>query len=466
MKNKFIAMLVGIFLIPIACRTETDYVDKEEARQPFAVFSTTSNNNVAYRKNSKTGSDQIDYASGFAYLLQRHDSIHHKNNTGLVNSTNETTWDDELKQHFIKKSSSAFIEFRIKSQTVVQENQDKWVVFPKIENDKVIDLVGVVLSDSETDVRYYYIDRESEFYKDNVSLFQEKYNKYFTKSNRTTANRDAADRDIDEVTLTHINRRPWWDTGKQSSKGDDASAGGGKCGEYNDCKKDDRGGSGGGGEKPQDRNPCEKIKMNITDTKFSEKVTALNNSTVLNYDHEMGFASSYAPAGTNLGTQYQPMDNRIGTHSVRLPEGNRFFGFIHTHNNQEGVIKIFSPADIMTFLTSCVGNANANGNIRDAYAMVITSQGSYMLQYSGTNSNFTSLSSSLGNWNNQYEDLFRNALENSDGYLSQSTVENLFLQFLKNNVNISGLELYKVDGITSKKLSLNTNNTTNTTPCP
>ena len=248
MKNKFIAMLVGIFLIPIACRTETDYVDKEEARQPFAVFSTTSNNNVAYRKNSKTGSDQIDYASGFAYLLQRHDSIHHKNNTGLVNSSNETTWDDELKQHFIKKSSSAFIEFRIKSQTVVQENQDKWVVFPKIENDKVIDLVGVVLSDSETDVRYYYIDRESEFYKDNVSLFQEKYNKYFTKSNRTTANRDAADRDIDEVTLTLINRRPWWDTGKQSSKGDDASAGGGKCGEYNDCKKDDRGGSGGGGE--------------------------------------------------------------------------------------------------------------------------------------------------------------------------------------------------------------------------
>lgn len=138
MKNKFIAMLVGVFLIPIACRTETDYVDKEEAKQPFAVFSTTSNNNVAYRKNSKTGSDQIDYASGFAYLLQRHDSIHHKNNTGLVNSSNETTWDDELKQHFIKKSSSAFIEFRIKSQTVVQENQDKWVVFPKIENAKLL----------------------------------------------------------------------------------------------------------------------------------------------------------------------------------------------------------------------------------------------------------------------------------------------------------------------------------------
>ena len=40
------------------------------------------------------------------------------------------------------------------------------------------------MSDSETDVRYYYIDRESEFYKDNVSLFQEKYNKYFKVSSK------------------------------------------------------------------------------------------------------------------------------------------------------------------------------------------------------------------------------------------------------------------------------------------
>lgn len=246
MKNKFIAMLVGVFLIPIACRTETDYVEKEEAKQSFAVFSATSSNKVAYKKNAKTGNNQIDYASGFAYLLQRHDSIHHKNNTGLVNSSNETIWDDEVKQHFIKNSNSAFIEFRIKSQTIVEGNQDKWIIFPKIENSKVIDLVGVVLSDDETDVRYYYIDRKSKFYKDNVSLFQEKYNKHFVKSNRTAANRDAPDRDIDGVEIV-FSTKPWWDLGKESTKGDTGTSGGGKCGEYNDCKKDDRGGSGGGG---------------------------------------------------------------------------------------------------------------------------------------------------------------------------------------------------------------------------
>lgn len=213
------------------------------------------------------------------------------------------------------------------------------------------------------------------------------------------------------------------------------------------------------------KDPCKKIKTNLTDTKFTEKVSSLNNSTTFNYDHEMGFASSYAPAGTNLGTQYQPMDNKIGTHSVRLPDGDRFFGFMHTHNNEDGVIKIFSPADIMTFLTSCVGNASTNGNIGDAYSMVITSEGSYMLQYTGTTSNFTSLSSSLSNWNSQYrEDLLK--IMNEDGTFTQSNVENTFLQFLKNTVNIDGLELYKVDGTTSKKLSLNSNNTTNTTPCP
>ena len=460
MRKKIIAMLLGILLILIACRTETDYVEKEEAKQSFAVFSATSSNKVAYKKNAKTGNNQIDYASGFAYLLQRHDSIHHKNNTGLVNSSNETIWDDEVKQHFIKNSNSAFIEFRIKSQTIVEGNQDRWIVFPKIENSKVIDLVGVVLSDAETDVRYYYIDRESKFYKDNVSLFQEKYNKHFVKSNRTAANRDAPDRDIDGVEIV-FSTKPWWDLGKESTKGDTGTSGGGKCTEYDDCNEYDRAGGGG---VTQERNPCDKIKTKLTDTKFTEKVSSLNNSTTLNYDHEMGFASSYAPVGTNLGIQYQPMDNKIGTHSVRLPEGDRFFGFMHTHNNEDGVIKIFSPADIMTFLTSCIGNASANGNIRDAYSMVITSEGSYMLQYTGTTSNFTNLTSSLSNWNGKYREMFQDYVDNDN--LTQSIVENEFLKFLKNTVNINGLQLYKVDGTTSKKLSLNTNNTTNTTPCP
>lgn len=264
MKKKIIAMLLGILLILIACRTETDYVEKEEVKQSFAVFSATSSNKIAYKKNAKTGNNQIDYASGFAYLLQRHDSIHHMNNTGLVNSTNETIWDDEVKQHFIKNSNSAFIEFRIKSQTVVQENQDKWIIFPKIKNNNVVDLVGVVLSDNETDVRYYYIDRESKLYKDNVSLFQETYDKHFVKNNRAVANRDAPDKDINGIEIV-FSTKPWWDLGKESPKGDTSTSGGGKCTEYDDCDQYDR--AGGGGDVTQEKDPCAKVKNNNRDAK-------------------------------------------------------------------------------------------------------------------------------------------------------------------------------------------------------
>ena len=465
MKNKFIAMLVGIFLIPIACRTETDYVDKEEARQPFAVFSTTSNNNVAYRKNSKTGSDQIDYASGFAYLLQRHDSIHHKNNTGLVNSTNETTWDDELKQHFIKKSSSAFIEFRIKSQTVVQENQDKWVVFPKIENGKVIDLVGVVLSDSETDVRYYYIDRESEFYKDNVSLFQEKYNKYFTKSNRTTANRDAADRDIDEVTLTHINRRPWWDTGKQSSKGDDASAGGGKCGEYNDCKKDDRGGSGGGGEKPQDRNPCEKIKKQNESTNYKIKLNEYNKASNFSEKKEKGFYE------TKDGWFYslEQSQSTSSSDGLKIPISSDIKGYTHTHLNdyEDGTtdengtpvirqpIRMFSPADVNALME--LTKLQSNGNYGDLYGVMLSSSGNYTIKFTGTAADIKT-GFDTDDWREDYKKFVQK---------ESGSLEKKFLRFLSEKMGVKGISLFKnnSDGKTQKK-SLSSNNNVQTTDCP
>ena len=465
MKNKFIAMLVGIFLIPIACRTETDYVDKEEAKQPFAVFSTTSNNNVAYRKNSKTGSDQIDYASGFAYLLQRHDSIHHKNNTGLVNSTNETTWDDELKQHFIKKSSSAFIEFRIKSQTVVQENQDKWVVFPKIENGKVIDLVGVVLSDSETDVRYYYIDRESEFYKDNVSLFQEKYNKYFTKSNRTTANRDAADRDIDEVTLTHINRLPWWDTGKQSSKGDDASAGGGKCGEYNDCKKDDRGGSGGGGEKPQDRNPCEKIKKQNESTNYKIKLNEYNKASNFSEKKEKGFYE------TKDGWFYslEQSQSTSSSDGLKIPISSDIKGYTHTHLNdyEDGTtdengtpvirqpIRMFSPADVNALME--LTKLQSNGNYGDLYGVMLSSSGNYTIKFTGTAADIKT-GFDTDDWREDYKKFVQK---------ESGSLEKKFLRFLSEKMGVKGISLFKnnSDGKTQKK-SLSSNNNVQTTDCP
>ena len=210
--------------------------------------------------------------------------------------------------------------------------------------------------------------------------------------------------------------------------------------------------------------PCERLRNQLLDDTFNSKVDILNTNTVLNYDHEMGFAASYPPAGTGIAdTQYQPMDNKVNTGKVILPDGDRFFGYIHTHNDSDGVVKIFSDADIATFLTSCVRNAETSGNREDAYCMVITSEGSYMLKYTGDGSHSIG-PNQLTKWKNKYLEMFQKIVGRDE--LNQSNVEKFFAQFLKDVVKINGLELYKVDGTTATKLQADINNNLIKTTCP
>lgn len=215
------------------------------------------------------------------------------------------------------------------------------------------------------------------------------------------------------------------------------------------------------------KTPCEKIKDNFADEKFKEKVTAIDKNDVFNMDHEMGYAAGY-PVNTSLtGTQYPPMENKIGTHSVSLPGGVQYFGFIHSHTNREGAIKIFSPGDLQNFLMRCVKAAQQFGHISDAYAMVITSQGNYMLKFSGTNFNQIIGTGTKDWWDKWYKKEME-AIQNEDGTYDQNKVEKAFLKFLKERVKIDGVELYSVEKNTgkAKKLTLNSNNSIVPTDCP
>ena len=238
-------------------------------------------------------------------------------------------------------------------------------------------------------------------------------------------------------------------------------------------------GSGGGGDDgyeypdPPDeiKDPCEKIKSKFTtDLKFKSKVAAIDKQEVFAYDHEMGFAAGYPPANTTVTeTQYQPMENMAGSHNVSLPDGDQYFGYMHSHNNfsDGGIpVKIFSPADLATFLTSCVANADAHGSIDDAYGMVITSAGNYVLQYTGATSGFGVGPNTIKYWKAWYGRQFK-AIQNDDGGYDQDDVEKVFLRFLKEKVQIDGVELYKVDKTTGKssKLNLNSNNVVVPIPC-
>ena len=428
------------------CRNN-EYLESEEGAQnekidAFVRFERVNSNRILNAEIiSKNNGDSLQFSYGepFAEIIQNFLESHPKYARQL-------------------EEVAGVIRLDAVSQTFGEN--EKAVIFPVVDkNGKVVSAWGGIVNENRDYVNFYYLNNDSPELKSIIKRFQEHYD-------RKISGKEAVIEEViiyGHVSLPMGNHIPWWYDGGSSGGGGNSSPGWGS-GMSGDGGL--HGGGGGNNTNSNNGNPCDKVKSNLNDNKFKEKANTLNNSTVLNYNHEMGFASSYAPAGTNLGTQYVPMDNKIGTHSVRLPNGNSFFGFMHTHNNEDGVIKIFSPADVMTFLTSCVNNANTNGNIEDAYAMVITSEGSYMLQYGGTSTNFGNLASSLNSWNNQYKDLFRNALENSDGNLSQSVVENIFLKFLNDIVNINGLELYKVTDTNSNKLSLNPNNTTNSTPCP
>jgi len=206
--------------------------------------------------------------------------------------------------------------------------------------------------------------------------------------------------------------------------------------------------------------PCKKIKNRFSETKFKEKVAAIDKAEVFNYDHEMGFAAGYPPANTGVaGTQYPPMENVLGSHSVRLPDGNQYFVFMHSHNNKEGAVKIFSPYDLATFLTSCVTNANSGGSIGDAYAMVITSEGNYILQYTGFLSVVPVGPNVISSWNEWYLKQLAK-IQNDDNSFDQDKLEKVFLRFLKEKVQIDGVQLYKVEKLTgkAKELTLDSNN--------
>ncbi|MDO3423889.1 hypothetical protein QWT87_03235 [Chryseobacterium sp. APV1] len=223
-------------------------------------------------------------------------------------------------------------------------------------------------------------------------------------------------------------------------------------------------GNGSGVIVTSTHDPCQKIKENFDNTKFKEKVAALDKSEVFAYDHEMGFAAGYPPANTGVtGVQYPPMENTIGTHNVKLPNGNQYFGFMHTHNNETAngnPIKIFSPADLATFLTSCVHNAQSHGSIADAYAMVITSEGNYMLNYTGASTPVITVSQYNG-WKTWYLTEVQK-LQKDDGSFDQNDLEKFFVRFLVESVKIAGLEIYHIEKTTGTASLINSDGTKTT----
>lgn len=171
-KNLLKASLWGILTLSTlySCRTEDGaMMQKQVEDKRFAVF---------VPKSGET----INYANGFASLMKKYDQVHLTNISGINNKPVIKSLSAST-----NKSVSSFqdigkyVEFNIRSQTVNEENGNKWVVFPKVENDKVTGLIIATLRDKETQVVFTDLDINDGFYAENIPLFQQALDRYLSK---------------------------------------------------------------------------------------------------------------------------------------------------------------------------------------------------------------------------------------------------------------------------------------------
>lgn len=210
------------------------------------------------------------------------------------------------------------------------------------------------------------------------------------------------------------------------------------------------GGNGGGYSYPSpEKEDCAKVKKNLINPKFKEKYNELNTQSNLNGINEKGIFERAAPPGNNLPSSFIPISNQSCTTHLSLPANkDGIFGLFHVHNNiicESGKVNVKapSPVDIRTFFHILMKQANQyKGSYSEAYSVVITSYGSYILKYNSTSWPSNVTGRDFAKWQTWYNEAFQNLEENNA--MDAENVEKTFAQFLNEIVNVDGLDVFMI----------------------
>lgn len=434
-----LAIPLSALLLLSSCRTEEflqEIEQKEEISKKFITFT------------KKHENDVIDYGEGFKYLALRYDSIHKTNRTGKadIEAFRENLKSDRKNITFGRKEI-VYINFNIRSQLIEEENGDKWMVFPEVKGKKVVNLVAAVLSKEETLLGYYKIKKEADFYKENIGLFQEKYNKrtFNSESFLTTMNdfgswyNDGLHTSIDEIRLT--GKRKSWEQLRVSDVILDDLAGGGGCGRFNACFHGIGMGGGNSGimETPPPPNPCDKMSKIGKHEKTKELMNRLKDAT--KYNKEIGYVLE--SKGENIVPHY--VEGEEGTAGIDFSVSGKVDGVIHSHYTK--LLSIFSVSDIFG-----LAQMYKNGNIRDMNTFVmglVTDSGTQYMMVIEDPTKFANFANNLFSENTidkksmeMYEYMYSNMYGIKPTNTSQEN-ENSFVNYLQTTG--SGLKLIKGD---------------------
>ncbi|WP_260143924.1 hypothetical protein [Elizabethkingia anophelis] len=456
-KRLFYPALWGILALSTltSCRTEdVANTQKQEKDTRFAVF---------IPQSGKT----VNYANGFSFLMQRYDNLYKTNLSGVVNnnpvignlsaSTNKSA--------SVTQPYASYVEFRIHSQTVTGKDGDKWVVFPKVEGNRVTGLILAFLSNKETKVSYKTIDSQTEWYNENIGKFQDAFTNFQKRSKflnlsasiNPMAGGDCGDDvqkcgEIPEVVIT-VPKAPGTPVPPVTIIVPIINPG--TCNDFQNCAP---GGGGGGNPVPPFDDSCAKLKAQQNTEDYKKRIEALENK--LKETHENGYIQDKDGNYTEL-TQRGESEN---SKSMRLPNDiSNLRGFLHTHVKKTSVVidgevyeaegvDMFSPADIERFLEIAKFSADQGRSLDDIFAVMVSSSGNYTLKFTGDKNQiitkFQDNSLDIG--------VYLRYMQQTSGEFKNMSMEQKFLKYLDEYMNARGVSLYKdnKDG-TNTRMDLN-----------
>ncbi|MEW7402035.1 hypothetical protein AB2S31_17440 [Elizabethkingia anophelis] len=200
----------------------------------------------------------------------------------------------------------------------------------------------------------------------------------------------------------------------------------------------------GGGGVPTNpvETPCASIEKLVLNPEYQKVVNELDRTSVLSKSHETGYSE-------NKGGTFTPLvpGSDEGRDFLTIPIDSNTKGFTHTHLNDkesdkaddEGLIKVikpirmFSPADVNTLMT-IIDTNKSDTDFSQYYGSMISSSGNYIIKFTGTASDIK-MGFDTDEWREKYAAYIKK---------NKGSLERIFLNFLRDEMQVSGISLYEV----------------------
>lgn len=185
---------------------------------------------------------------------------------------------------------------------------------------------------------------------------------------------------------------------------------------------------------------CKKVKDQFAKEAYKNKVATIDKSYNYNLKNETGFKENKDGNFVDLPPS--------GKNALTIPINVNTKGYTHVHNNDRGTgkytpdnlevieikIRMFSPADVDVLMEMADFNKSP-ANFSDLYGTMLSSEGTYVIKFTGTADDIKT-GFDTTTWRDDYKEYFTKHKDRKR--------ETNFLLFMKNEMQVLGISLYKV----------------------